>query len=205
MKKPCSVFSFFPSIIMKAINMDDSQLIAACKKQNRSAQKALYELYAPKMMAVCLRYCHDDETARDLLHDGFLQVFTQIGSYSGKGSFEGWLRKIFANLAFENYRQEKKKFDFISDYKNDETNFLENPEDDFLDVGDIPREELLNIIREMPEGYRTVFNLVIFEDTTHKEIASMLGITENASRSQFCRAKTILQKKVQSMMKKDYL
>lgn len=185
--------------------MDDSQLIAACKKQNRSAQKALYELYAPKMMAVCLRYCQNDETARDLLHDGFLQVFTQIGSYSGKGSFEGWLRKIFVNLALENYRQEKKKFDFLNDYGKDETDFLDTPEDDSLDIGDIPRQELLNIIHGMPEGYRTVFNLVIFEDVPHKEIASMLGITENASRSQYFRAKTLLQNKVQSMLKKKYL
>ncbi|WP_436414370.1 RNA polymerase sigma factor [Petrimonas sp.] len=185
--------------------MDDSQLIAACKKQNRSAQKALYELYAPKMMAVCLRYCQNDETARDLLHDGFLQVFTQIGSYSGKGSFEGWLRKIFVNLALENYRQEKKKFDFLNDYGKDETDFLDTPEDDSLDIGDIPRQELLNIIHGMPEGYRTVFNLVIFEDVPHKEIASMLGITENASRSQYFRAKTLLQNKVQSILKKKYL
>ena len=185
--------------------MDDSQLIAACKKQNRSAQKALYELYAPKMMAVCLRYCQNDETARDLLHDGFLQVFTQIGSYSGKGSFEGWLRKIFVNLALENYRQEKKKFDFLNDYGKDETDFLDTPEDDSLDIGDIPRQELLNIIHGMPEGYRTVFNLVIFEDVPHKEIASMLGITENASRSQYFRAKTLLQNKVHSILKKKYL
>ncbi|MPM66946.1 ECF RNA polymerase sigma factor SigW [bioreactor metagenome] len=185
--------------------MDDSQLIAACKKQNRNAQKALYELYAPKMMAVCLRYCQNSETARDLLHDGFLQVFTQIGSYSGKGSFEGWLRKIFVNLALENYRQEKKKFDFLSDYGKDKADFFDTPEDDSLEIGDIPRQELLNIIHEMPEGYRTVFNLVVFEDIPHKEIASMLGITENASRSQYFRAKTLLQKKVQSMLKKKYI
>ena len=185
--------------------MDDSQLITACKKQNRNAQKALYELYAPKMMAVCLRYCQDNETARDVLHDGFLQVFTQIGSYSGKGSFEGWLRKIFVNLALENYRQEKKKFDFLNDYGKDETDFLDTPEDDSLDIGDIPRQELLNIIHGMPEGYRTVFNLVIFEDVPHKEIATMLGITENASRSQYFRAKTLLQNKVQSILKKKYL
>lgn len=185
--------------------MDDAQLITACKKQNRNAQKALYELYAPKMMAVCLRYCQNDETARDLLHDGFLQVFTQIGSYSGKGSFEGWLRRIFVNLALENYRQEKKKFDFLNDYGKNESDFLDTPEDDLLEIGDIPRQELLNIIHEMPEGYRTVFNLVIFEDVPHKEIASMLGITENASRSQYFRAKTLLQNKVQSILKKKYL
>lgn len=185
--------------------MENSQLIAACKKQNRSAQKALYEFYAPKMMTVCLRYCYNNETARDLLHDGFLQVFTQISSYSGKGSFEGWLRRIFVNLALENYRQEKKEFDFLSNYGKDETDFLDTPEDDLLEIGDIPRQELLDIIRNMPKGYRTVFNLVIFEDVSHKDIADMLGISENASRSQYFRAKAHLQKKVQSMLKKKYL
>ena len=185
--------------------MDDSQLIAACKKQNRNAQKALYELYAPKMMAVCLRYCQDNETARDVLHDGFLQVFTQIRSYSGKGSFEGWLRKIFVNLALENYRQEKKKFSFLNDYEKDNSDFWDTPGEDSLEAGDIPWQELLDIIREMPEGYRTVFNLVIFEDIPHKEIAAMLGITENASRSQYFRAKAFLQKKVRSMLKKKYI
>ncbi|HHT29482.1 MULTISPECIES: RNA polymerase sigma factor [Petrimonas] len=185
--------------------MDDSQLIAACKKQNRSAQKALYELYAPKMMAVCMRYCKDNETARDLLHDGFLQVFTQIGSYAGKGSFEGWLRRIFVNLALENYRKEKKRLDFLNDYGKENEDFLDAPEDDCLEVGDVPRQELLDIIRGMPEGYRTVFNMVVFEDMPHKEIAAMLGITENASRSQYFRAKTFLQNKVQSIMKKKYI
>lgn len=185
--------------------MDDSQLITACKKQNRDAQKALYELYAPKMMAVCMRYCRDDETARDLLHDGFLQVFTRISSYSGKGSFEGWLRKIFVNLALENYRQEKKRSDFLNDLGKDGAAFLDAPADDPLDLGDVTRQELLKIIHEMPEGYRTVFNLVIFEEVTHKEIAAMLGISENASRSQYFRAKSILQKKVQFLLKKKYL
>lgn len=205
MGKPCSVFSLFPSILLKAIRMEVADLITACKKQNRSAQKALYELYAPRMMVVCLRYCQNDETARDLLHDGFLQVFTRISSYSGKGSFEGWLRRIFVNLALENYRQEKKEIDFLSDYAKDEITFSDTPEDDLLDVGDIPRQELLNIIQEMPDGYRTVFNLLIFEDASHKEIAAKLGISENASRSQYFRAKTFLQKKVQSILKKKYI
>ena len=89
--------------------MDDSQLISACKKQNRDAQRALYERFAPVMMSVCIRYCGDEDIARDLLHDGFIRVFTQIGSFTGKGSFEGWLRRIFVNLALENYRKEKRK------------------------------------------------------------------------------------------------
>jgi len=104
--------------------MDDSQLIIACKKQDRNAQKVLYERYAPVMMAVCMRYSRDQEAARDLLHDGFIRAFTQIGSFSGKGSFEGWLRRIFVNLALENFRKEKQKNRFL---KNIVIYLLRNP------------------------------------------------------------------------------
>ncbi len=185
--------------------MNESQLIAACKKQDRSAQKALYEQYAPKMMAVCLRYSKDYETAKDLLHDGFLQIFLKINTYKEKGSFEGWLRRIFVNLSLENYRQEQKKITAYNDYGKDETEPYETPEDDMLDIGDIPRDDILKIIQEMPEGYRTVFNQIIFEEMSHKEIAANLGITEGSARSQFFRAKEFLQKKVQAILKKEYL
>ncbi len=183
--------------------MDDSQLIIACKKQDRNAQKALYEMFAPIMMGVCLRYCGDEETARDLLHDGFIRVFTHIGSYSGKGSFEGWLRRIFVNIALENYRNEKKKYQFLEQYSYEKTNESDSPADDLLDIGDIPREEVFAIIKSLPPGYRTVFNLYIFEDMSHKEIAEQLGINEAASRSQFFRAKSLLRKKINTILSKN--
>ncbi|MDD2327267.1 MAG: RNA polymerase sigma factor [bacterium] len=180
--------------------MDDSQLIIACKKQDRNAQKVLYERYAPVMMTVCLRYSKEEETARDLLHDGFIRAFTQIGSFRGKGSFEGWLRRIFVNLALENYRKEKQKNRFLEEYSLLKSADLEVPDDDPLDIGDIPREEVLEMIRELPPGYRTVFNLFIFEEMSHREIAEMLGIHEAASRSQFFRAKSLLQKKISAIL-----
>lgn len=183
--------------------MDESQLIIACKKQNRNAQKALYEQYASKMMGVCLRYCKNDEAARDLLHDGFIQVFTQISSYSGKGSFEGWLRRIFVNLVLENYRQEKKKKKIMEDFGISESEIMCESADSIFDVEDISRERLLELIQELPNGYRTVFNLFIFEDMSHKEIATRLGINEAASRSQYSRAKALLQRKVQSILQRN--
>nr|WP_238867904.1 MULTISPECIES: RNA polymerase sigma factor [Proteiniphilum] len=182
--------------------MDDSQLIIACKKQDRNAQKMLYEQYAPIMMAVCMRYSGDEETARDLLHDGFIRVFTQICSYSGRGSFEGWMRRIFVNLALENYRKEKQKYRFMEEYRYIHGGEANMPEDDILDIGNIPREKVLEMIRDLPAGYRTVFNLYIFEELSHKEIARMLGIKEAASRSQLFRAKSILQKKISAILKK---
>jgi len=180
--------------------MDDSQLITACKKQDRNAQRVLYERYAPVMMTVCLRYSKEEETARDLLHDGFIRAFTQIGSYRGKGSFEGWLRRIFVNLALENYRKEKQKNRFLEEYRSLKNEEQMVPDDDPLDIGDIPREEVMGMIRDLPPGYRTVFNLFIFEEMSHREIAVMLGINEAASRSQFFRAKSLLQKKLSAIL-----
>jgi len=181
--------------------MSDSPLIQACKEQDRSAQKALYEQYAPLMMTVCLRYSRHEETARDLLHDGFIQAFSQIGSYSGKGSFEGWLRRIFVNLALENYRKEKKKELFLEEYKQKQMDEIEEDTDVPLKIGGIPKSEILKAITELPTGYQTVFNLYVFEDMSHKEIAEQLGISEASSRSQFSRAKTMLQKRVSSIQK----
>lgn len=180
--------------------MDDSQLVIECKKQDRHAQKVLYERYAPVMMGVCVRYSGDEETARDLLHDGFIKVFTQIGSYSGKGSFEGWLKRIFVNLALENYRKQKQKYRFIEEYSYENGDELEDSSDDSLDIEDIPREDVLTIIRELPPGYRAVFNMYIFEEMSHKEISKVLGINEAASRSQFFRAKLMLRKKITAIL-----
>jgi RNA polymerase sigma-70 factor (ECF subfamily) len=152
------------------------------------------------MMTVCLRYSKEEETARDLLHDGFIRAFTQIGSYRGKGSFEGWLRRIFVNLALENYRKEKQKNRFLEEYRSLKNEEQMVPDDDPLDIGDIPREEVMGMIRDLPPGYRTVFNLFIFEEMSHREIAVMLGINEAASRSQFFRAKSLLQKKLSAIL-----
>ncbi|HOV70691.1 MAG TPA: RNA polymerase sigma factor [Dysgonamonadaceae bacterium] len=181
--------------------MDDSQLIEACKKKDRDAQKKLYEMYAPKMMGVCLRYCKNNETAWDLLHDGFFRVFTHIGSYSGKGSFEGWMRRVFVNLAIENYRREQQKNRITIDIEQIESDAFVLSDDDSYDIGDITHEELLDMIRQLPKSYRTIFNLFVFEDMSHKEIGKMLGINESTSRSQYSRARAILRKKINAILK----
>lgn len=184
--------------------MNESQLIKACKKQNRIAQKELYELYAPKMMAICLRYCVDRDTANDLLHDGFVKVFTQIKSFEGKGSFEGWMRRIFVNVCVAYFRKEKQKYAIFDSAADVETLEIEKESDeDGFQINNISREEILQLIKELPDGYRTVFNLIVFENMSHKDISMMLGITENASRSQYYRAKASLQSKVQEVIKRN--
>ena len=181
--------------------MDDAQLIIACKKQDRNAQRVLYDRYAPIMYAVCLRYTKEEETARDLLHDGFIRAFTQIGSFKGKGSFEGWLRRLFVNLALENYRKEKQKNRFLEEYGIHKISELEMSDDDPLEIAGITRDDLMGMIRDLPTGYRTVFNLFIFEEMSHRQIAEKLGIQEAASRSQFFRAKNLLRKRISATLK----
>lgn len=175
--------------------MKNQQLIVACKKQDTNAQRELYEKYAPRMMGLCLRYCKDYDDAQDLLHDGFLKVFTQIKTYSGNGSFEGWMRRVFINTVFEHFRQEKKMFMVIADGNEPEIETVDENLERILN-DDITESEILKMIQEMPTGYRMVFNLFIFEEMSHKQIAKQLGIKETASRSQLSRAKTYLRNKL---------
>lgn len=174
--------------------MTEEQLIAGCRKGDRLAQKELYDTYSRKMMGVCLRYVSDRETARDLLQDGFVKIFASMDSYSGLGSFEGWMRKIFVNCALEYLR----KSDVLRDATNlDSTAELVQPDSSV--ISDMSAAELMKLVQELPTGFRTVFNLFAIEGYSHKEISDMLEITESTSRSQFTRAKQMLQRRVNAL------
>lgn len=174
--------------------MDELQLIEGCRKGDRRAQKALYEAYSRKMMGVCLRYIGDRETAQDVLQDGFLKVFTHIETYTGTGSFEGWLRKIFVNSALEQLRKQ----DVLRE-STDLDSTAELTQTDSSPLADISAAELMRLIQSLPDGFRTVFNLFAIEGYSHKEIAEQLQITESTSRSQYTRAKQLLQRKVNAL------
>ena len=174
--------------------MKEQQLIEGCRKGNRLAQKELYDIYSRKMMGVCLRYVSDRETARDLLQDGFVKVFTSVDSYTGTGSFEGWMRKIFVNCALEYLR----KSDVLREATDlDNTAELINPDSSV--VSDLSAAELMALVQELPAGFRAVFNMFAIEGYSHKEISEMLNITESTSRSQFTRAKQLLQRKINEL------
>lgn len=174
--------------------MNEQQLIEGCRKGDRRAQKELYDTYSRKMMGVCLRYVDDRETARDLLQDGFVKVFTGLDSYSGSGSFEGWMRRIFVNCALEYLRR--------SDVLREATD-LENTAElihpDSSAISDLSAAELMRLVSELPTGFRTVFNMFAIEGYSHKEIGEMLGITESTSRSQYTRAKQLLQRRINAL------
>lgn len=173
--------------------MDELQIIAGCKNNEQDAQRELYEKYAGKMYAICLRYMADADSAKDLLQDGFIKVFGCIGSFEGKGSFEGWMRRIFVNLSLELLRKQKNII-----VNGDGIQNLPDVIDDATEeqMFKISEAELMKMVKELPKGYSTIFNLYAIEDFSHKEIAVMLGINEVTSRSQYIRARKLLQEKV---------
>lgn len=175
--------------------MSEQRLILACKQGKLWARKEVYEQYAPSMMALCRRYVSDVEDAKDVLQEGFLKIFIEIGQYSGKGSFGGWVRRIFVNTSLDYMRkknrlkQKELVVDVEIDYYGDEP-----------DIADITADDLLHCINELPDTHRAVFNLFAIEGFSHKEIAVLLDMPETTSRSFFFRARQLLQKKVTQLM-----
>lgn len=176
--------------------MNEQQLITSCLKGDRLAQKKLYESYARKMMAVCFRYVNDKETAQDLLQEGFVKVFSSLSTYKGVGVFEGWLRRIFVNVSLE-YIRKSDVMKWTTDI--DEISYRSTDSETALET--ISAKELMDVIQRLPKGFRTVFNLYAIEGYSHGEIASMLDINESTSRSQYTRAKQLLQQQIKNWAK----
>ena len=172
--------------------MTEKELIKRCCKNDPRAQQELYEKYAPKMYGVCLRYACNKEIAQDLMHDGFITVFSKISSFRGEGSFEGWLRRIFVNTALGYLC----KTDIVGHAAEIET-AGQFGSAEATAVEQMTEAELLRCIAKLPDGYRAVLNLFAIEGYSHKEIAAMLNISEGTSRSQYLRAKVFLQKLLQ--------
>ena len=169
--------------------MDEKQLIDGCTKGDRKAQKALYDKYSNRMLAVCLRYAGNQEDARDLLQEGFVKLFTNIHQYMGEGLFDGWVRKIFVNCALERLRQQ----DVLRNAVDiNDTDYADIPDE--TAVAQLSADEIMVYIQSLPDGFRTVFNMFAIEGYSHKEIGQKLNITESTSRSQYMRARKLLQK-----------
>lgn len=179
--------------------MSEEELIEHCRQKDRFAQKQLYELYAGSLYALCIRYSGDRETAKDILHDGFLRIFTSFDKfdYRGEGSLKAWLSRVMVNTALEYLRKNGKINQVLT---LDEIPDIVDPESESDDLERIPQDVLMNFISELPSGYRTVFNLYTFEEKSHKEIADLLKISEKTSSSQLYRARIILAKKIKKYL-----
>lgn len=170
---------------------DEREIIDGCLKNNRRAQKTLYQAYSSKFLGICLRYAKDRQEAEDVLQEGFIKIFNRIGQYSGSGSFEGWMKRIIINTAITNYRQNLKRYNQV-DVANLTEDEIEIKAEDF----EYTYEELLKVVQSLPTGYRMVFNMFAIEGYQHKEIAAMLEIDVATSKSQYSRARKLLQKKL---------
>jgi RNA polymerase sigma factor (sigma-70 family) len=183
--------------------MSDQQIIDGCARHHRKAQQVLYDKYSRFLFGICLRYAGDKAEAEDILQESFLKVFFNIQDFSGKGSFSGWLRKITINTAITHYHQNLKYryHEEIEQYVSAESGST-GFEEDF-----ITSDELYLVLNELPSGYRMVFNLYAVEGYKHKEIAKMLGIDANTSKSQYSRAKAHLREKLGKMgkLKSNYI
>ena len=167
--------------------MDYSKLVSDSIKCKPDAQRQLYEHFAPSMLGVCFRYTKSITDAEDVLQDGFVKVFKHLGKYKFEGELGGWIRKIMVNTAL-NYLKTNKKYQY--DLSFDEMILHPVSSDDPLVK--LQTKELSELIRQLPTGFQTIFNLHAVEGYTHVEIASMLGISDGTSRSQYARARALL-------------
>ncbi|TCO07405.1 RNA polymerase sigma factor [Natronoflexus pectinivorans] len=172
-----------------------NEIIPACRNGDRKAQKELYELFAPKMFAVCIRYSKNRVEAEDYLHEGFIKVFEKIDQYGNKGSFEGWVRRIMVNTILEGYRKNKQMVVLDESQLKDENTDHEadEPTDEEASV---KLEEVMTIIEQLPEKYSLVFNLYVLEDYSHEEISKKLGISIGTSKSNLSRARQWIKKRL---------
>jgi len=177
---------------------DGQQLIIkGCIAGDRASQQKLYNLFARKMMGVCLWYARSREEAEEILQDGFMRVFTYIGKFKGEGSFEGWIRRIMVNAALAKYKN-KSYLRPVVEYNPEEHETREAVSPIEL----LEAKELVKLVQELTPGYRMVFNLYVLEGMKHREIAELLGISEGTSKSNLADARIILQRHLEAINKK---
>lgn len=170
----------------------EEEIIALCKKNDAKAQHTLYKQYASVLFGICMRYASDYAEAEDILQEAFVKILTKIDRYEGTGSFEGWMKKIVVNTAITNFHQSSKHkhhYDIV-DIQDSSLSPRVYKDTDYT------IEELLSVIKNLPDGYRMVFNLYAIEGYKHKEIAEMMNIDVSTSKSQFSRARKIIQHKL---------
>jgi RNA polymerase sigma-70 factor (ECF subfamily) len=176
----------------------DEKIIQGCIAGKRRAQNQLYNAFAPGMLGVCMRYCVSVAEAEDVLQEGFVKVFKYIRNFRNDGSFEGWIRRIMVNTAITNYNRRSKVY-----HEEINENTMSSESESTGDEVYLPvdRELLMNLIQQLPDGYRMVLNLYVFEGYKHREISGILGISENTSKSQLSKARKYLKTEMEKLEK----
>jgi len=174
-------------------------LIDGCLKGDRRSQQAVHKLYYGKMKAVCMRYTRDYDQANDVLQEGFLKIFNNLEKFTGVGTFEGWMRRIMVNLSIDRFRKLKHDFILLSEPDDierygDDTEEVLDEIDELEEIYSITPEQIIDAMQQLTPAYRTVFNLYVYEDYTHQDIAEALGISVGTSKSNYAKAKKNMKK-----------
>jgi len=175
--------------------LSEKQLVIQCAKHNRQAQKQLFDRYSGLLLGICRRYVAETSEAEDILQEGFLKIYLKIREYKGTGPLMAWMSRIIINTAITHYHKNRKHHfhhDIEEVNETDMEGFL------FNDL-DFTRDELLNVVSSLPQGYRMIFNLYAIEGFKHKEIAEFLDIDVNTSKSQYSRARKLIRKKLENL------
>jgi RNA polymerase sigma factor (sigma-70 family) len=181
----------------RTVKLTEEQLIKACIREDASSQKEVFNRFSGRMLGVCNRYARNTADAEDILQDAFIKVFDKMKQFKFEGSFEGWIRKIVINTALKKYsvmRYEKEVVGY--EIKDRNESVMEPPA-----YSHLTQKELMNLINNLPDGYRVIFNLYVIEGYQHDEIAEMLGIQPGTSRSQLVKARNMLQKQIIQLQK----
>lgn len=168
--------------------MTEEAIFQGCLKNDAAAQRELYNRYSPKMLGVCYRFAHNREDAEDMLQEGFIKVFSQLHTFQNKGAFEGWIRRIIVHTCINNLKKNKR---FNESVDLVFASAMQTREESVPSI--VQAKQIVECIRMLPIGYRTVLNLYAIEGYSHKEIATVLDIEESTSRSQYTRAKQMLE------------
>lgn len=185
----------------KSDNIEDS-LVQEAQKGDRSAQKALFEILAPTMMGVCMRYGNNREEAEDLLHDGFIRLFERLDKYSFQSPIEAWSRRVFVNMCINHVTRGKRKH-FYEEIEEDKLAQTETNDSAYADLLDkMEMKEILQCIHDLPEKYRLVLNLYAIDGLSHQQIADQCKISVGASKSRLSRARVLLNKLIEKRIKR---
>lgn len=178
---------------VRRLYVNEKELVKACLENERNAQYELYQQFSPSLYPICLRYAGNENDAAEVLSNAFIKIFGKLSQYSFEGSLEGWMKKICVRESL-NYIKSRARYLHVEDPEDIQAGEYSDELAEQLDA-----EELLMLIQELPEGYRTVFNLYAVEGYAHKEISAMLGISESTSKTQLFKARKRLQESVESL------
>ncbi len=182
----------------------EETILQGCIEGKRNAQYQLYRKFSSIMLGVCLRYSQSREEAEDILQEGFLKVFQNIASFRKEGSLEGWIKRIMINHALNRFRKNRKLPFYENIEEINETEIIDTNEEPAINEPFLA-EILLSMIQSLPQGYRVVFNMYVFEDFSHKEIGETLNISDNTSKTQLMKARRLLRKKLEEFKQKQHL